>query len=338
MAIRHLVFHRLTRWQDDQPAKILTGTETKDANADHQTLFSQYKKLFQFRAGKAFGRFSETELQSPFTPWLKEFNDGSLSFASLTTNALNHLCELANKTPEIFDRHVLFVDEEHADGDRFWIFLLEDSSGLMLDGNSELTTVDYLNTSKLELALKVDISAWLSDSDDTPYLSLIKGRGTSKLGEAFSQSAGFENSVDIAKETEALMEILSNYTKDTEKDEAAQVRQRAYDFCVEQQQMGEAVPLSELSGYLDENKPSKFAEFAEQSANIAPTQELRPDTRKLKHLVRLSGKGNGLSLSFSSDLFQQTILYDESSDTLTITAIPKSLKKQLSEFIKDKED
>ena len=53
----------------------------------------------------------------------------------------------------------------------------------------------------------------------------------------------------------------------------------------------------------------------------------------LKHLVRISGKGNGLSLSFSSDLMQQTILFDEQSDTLTITAIPKSLKKQIMEHL-----
>ena len=341
MAIKHLAFHRVTRWQDDQPAVIQLGESIETPNADHQALFTQMKKLFQFRAGKLFGQCKGDAATSPFSSWLSEHSEGKMSFASFTSSYMTQLKELVDKTPESFERFVMLLQEEHAEGDRFWIFLLENNSGLLLTPSNELDPVDYLNTSKLELALKVDLTLWQSghsEDAEQPYLTVIKGRGAAKLGEAFAQSVGFQNSVDTAKETEALMEILANYTKEAEPEQGAQVRQRAYDFCVEQQQIGEAVPLNELSGYLDENEPTRFAQFAEEQASIPSTKELRPDTRKLKHLVRLSGKGNGLSLSFSSDLFQQTILYDEQSDTLTITAIPKSLKKQLAEFLSDKKE
>lgn len=337
MAIRNLVFHKLTRWQDDQPSTIKHGALVDTPDADHQALFTQYKKLFQFRAGKLFGEFASDAAESHFKPWLQETINGSLSFLSFTEKYLSQLKELVDKTADSFERHVLLIDEDHADGARFWIFLLEDSSGLMLEHDQSLNTIDYLNTSKLELALKVDVNDWQSGDGHAPYLTVIKGRGAAKLGEAFVQSIGFQSSVDTQKETETLMEVLANYTKSSSPEESTQVRQRAYDFCVEQQQIGEAVPLSELSGYLDENQPSRFAQFAEEQASISPEKELRPDTRKLKHLVRMSGKGNGLSLSFSSDLFQQTILYDEQSDTLTITAIPKTLKKQLTDYLKDKQ-
>ena len=113
------------------------------------------------------------------------------------------------------------------------------------------------------------------------------------------------------------MDVLSGYAKEIPKEEAAQVHQKAYEFCVEQQQMGEAVPLKALSNYVNEKDPEQFAEFAQQFGQLDSEKNLRPDTRKLKHLVRISGKGNGLSLSFSSDLMQQTILFDEQSDTLT---------------------
>lgn len=338
MAIRNLVFHKLTRWQDDQPSSITHGALIDSPNADHQALFSQFKKLFQFRAGKLFGEFNSESAESHFKPWLQEVINGSLSFLSFSEKYLSQLKELVDKTPESVERHVLMIDEDHADGDRFWIFLLEDSSGLMLESDQNLSTVDYLNTSKLELAVKIDTTSWQSGDGHSPYLTVIKGRGAAKLGEAFVQSIGFQSSIDTQKETETLMEVLASYTKDSSPEESTQVRQRAYDFCVEQQQLGEAVPLTELSGYLDENQPSRFAQYAEERARIAPEKELRPDTRKLKHLVRMSGKGNGLSLSFSSDLFQQTILYDEQSDTLTITSIPKTLKKQLTEYLKEKQD
>ncbi len=337
MAIRNLVFHKLTRWQDDQPSAITHGPLVDSPSADHQALFSQFKKLFQFRAGKLFGEFSSETLESHFKPWLQEVVNGSLSFLSFSEKYLSQLKELVDKTPESLERHVLMIDEDHADGDRFWVFLLEDSSGLVLESDQSLNTIDYLNTSKLELALKVDINIWRDGDGHAPYLTVVKGRGAAKLGEAFLQSIGFQSSVDTQKETDTLMEVLASYTKDSSPEESTQVRQRAYDFCVEQQQLGEAVPLTELSGYLDENQPSRFAQYVEEQANITPEKELRPDTRKLKHLVRMSGKGNGLSLSFSSDLFQQTILYDEQSDTLTITSIPKTLKKQLTDYLKDKQ-
>lgn len=337
MAIQALTFHTVTRWQDDQPAELNLGSEVKGITADHEALFSQLKKLFQFRAGKFFGKFSSDSGQYPFPSWLNEQQSSKIGFEKLSTLYVQQLKELIDKTSESFERHIIHLNEDRADGARSYIFLLENSSGMKLDSQHILEPIDYLNTSKLELAVRIDLEEWRSGTTDTPYLTLIKGRTLAKLGEAFAQSIGFENIVDTKQETETLMEVLAGYTRSAEPKEAANLKQKAYDFCVEQQQLGEAVPINELSGYLDENQPTRFAEFAEQEANIEASKTLRPDTRKLKHLVRLSGKGNGLSLSFSSDLFQQTILFDEQSDTLTITAIPKTLKKQLMEYMKDKD-
>jgi len=335
MAIQSLIIHRLRRWQDDQPSELKLRDEECTVGADYEALFSQCKKLFQFRAGKLFGRFDEDYSQAPLQTWLKEQQDNKISFSRLSTLYANQLKELVDKTGETYEGYITCILEDRADGPRFYIFMLETSSGLLIDNQLQLDTVDPLNTSKLDLALRIELTDWMSEDDSAPYLSLIKSRTRAKIGEAFSQSIGFKSSVDTAKETETLMEMLAGYTKETEPKEAAAVRQKAYEFCVEQQQLGEAVPINELSGYLDENQPTRFAQFASEQAHIAPEHQIRPDTRKLKHLVRLSGKGNGLSLSFSSDLIQQTILFDEKSDTLTITSIPKSLKKQILEHLKD---
>ncbi len=338
MAIQSLIFHRITRWEEDQPAKLTLREEICNVTADHEALFSQCKKLFQFRAGKLFGRFDEDYSKAPFQNWLKEQQNGKISFPRLSSLYANQLKELIDKTNESYDGYICCILEDRADGARFYIFMLETSSGMQLDRDLELDTVDYLNTSKLDLALRIELSDWISEDAEAPYLSLIKSRTRAKIGEAFSLSTGFKSSVDTAKETEALMEMLAGYTKDSAPKDAALVRQKAYDFCVEQQQLGEAVPINELSGYLDENQPTRFAQYASEQSDMNPDKHIRPDTRKLKHLVRLSGKGNGLSLSFSSDLMQQTILFDEKSDTLTITAIPKSLKKQIIEHLKEAQE
>ena len=349
MAITSLIFHRITRWQEEQPAELRLVETASELTADHEGLFGQLKKIFQFKAGKFHGHFDEDYSAAPFQNWLKEHLDGKISFEKLTHLYMTQFKELVDKTSEAFEASILFLLEERADGPRCYIFALDTSAGLKLDNALHLDTVDFLNTTKLDLAIRIDLDDWqhgnsLSDTsseiqdNNAPYLCMIRSRAKAKIGEAFTQAVGFKSTVDTAKETESLMQVLAGYTKQSEPKEAAEIRQKAYDFCVEQQQMGEAVPLNELSGFLDENSPTRFSEFAEQQVDIGEKKSLRPDTRKLKHLVRISGKGNGLSLSFSSDLMQQTILFDEQSDTLTITSIPKSLKKQIIEHIKESND
>jgi len=336
MAITSLIFHRITRWQEEQPSELKLCDSPAQVTADHEALFSQLKKVFQFKAGKFHGHFDEDYSSAPFQNWLKEHLDNKISFERLCQHYMTQFKELVDKTSEAFEATVICLLEDRADGPRFYIFSLDSSSGLLLDNTLTLDTVDYLNTSKLDLAIRIDLDDWLSDAEsETPYLCLVRSRSKAKIGEAFTQSCGFKGTIDSAKETETLMEVLAGYTKQVEPKEAAQVHQKAYEFCVEQQQLGEAVPINELSGFIDEKEPTRFAEFAEQEAQLDSKKSLRPDTRKLKHLVRISGKGNGLSLSFSSDLMQQTILFDEKTDTLTITSIPKSLKKQILEHLKD---
>lgn len=335
MAIQSLIFHHLERWNEEQNANLKLSEKEVTVTADHEALFSQLKKLFQFRAGKLHGKFDENYSDAPFQNWLKEQLDKKIGFEKLSTLFANQLKELVDKTSESYDGYITIILEDRADGPRCYIFMIETSAGLKLDNRIDLDTIEYVNTSKLDLALRIDLDEWLRGENSEPYLCMVKGRNNAKIGEAFVQACGFKSSIDTQKETETLMEMLAGYTKDAEPKQAAEVRKKAYDFCVEQQQLGEVVPLNELSGYLDENEPTRFAQFAEQTSQIDSSSSLRPDTRKLKHLVRISGKGNGLSLSFSSDLIQQTILFDEQSDTLTITSIPKSLKKQILEHLKE---
>ncbi|MFT6029244.1 MAG: nucleoid-associated protein [Oleiphilaceae bacterium] len=333
MAIRSIIFHKISRFQEDAPSEIKLFQGETQLTADHEGLFSQLKKNFQFKSGKLFGQFDPDIGSSPFQSWLKEFNSKKISFEKLAQLFIENFKELVDKTSEEIDSTIALIHEDRADGERFYIFALESISGLSINSHLELDTTEYLSPSKLDLAIRIDLeSAWLDDNDE-PFLCLVKARSSGKIGEAFMQACSFKNNVDCAKETETLMKVLSGYSKQVPQDEAANVHKKAYEFCVEQQQLGEAVPLKALSNYVNDKEPEQFAEYAQQFAQLDSSQNLRPDTRKLKHLVRISGKGNGLSLSFSSDLMQQTILFDEQSDTLTITAIPKSLKKQILEHL-----
>lgn len=336
MAIQSIIFHRFERYAEDQPAKLIPGEVNTRPNADHEALFSQMKKLFQFKPGKLYGSFDLEQSDRAMEAWMGEYLEGKIPFERMSLLYADKLKSYIDKTSENFANYLCCIHEDRADGQRLYLFMLETSSGMAIDQQLHLDTIEHINPGRLDLAVRVGIEQWQQRNDsEEPVMVLVKGRGAGKLAEAFSQSLAFKSQIDTAKETETLIDVLSHYTKEADPKESAALRQKAYEFCVDQQQLGETVPISALSGYLDEEQPEKFAQFASENSALEARQSLHPDTRKLKHLVRISGKGNGMSLSFSSDLIQQTILFDEKQDTLTITSIPKSLKKQIMEHLKE---
>ena len=336
MAIKSLVIHRITRWQDDQPAELKLRDELLTVTADYESLLSQEKKLFNGKPGKKYGRFSDDVGESPFPSWLTETLNDKMSFLSFSQKVTETFKQHLDEQPITLDGYLMFVLDSRADGDVFYLLFLETASGMELSGSLELETVDYLNTSKLDMAARIELSDWQGDTPTEDYFVLAISRSAAKTGDVFSKTLGYQNSIDTEKETETLLETLEKYTNKVESKDATQYRKKAYDFCVEQQQIGEPVQIEQLSNYLDENEPQRFASFAREEKAINSETEFRPDNRKLKHLVRFAGKGNGMSLSFSSDLIQSSVHYNPSNDTLTITEIPKSLKAQLAKFI-DKE-
>ena len=74
-----------------------------------------------------------------------------------------------------------------------------------------------------------------------------------------------------------------------------------------------------------------------RAASEAPPPALYTDRNQLKRYTRFYGRDQDLSISFSTLMLGRHIVYDEASDTLTIRAIPKSLKAQLSRHAKKRE-
>ena len=230
MAITSLIFHRITRWQEEQPSELKLTETSPQISADHEGLFGQLKKIFQFKAGKFHGHFDEDYSAAPFQSWLKEHLDNKISFEKLTHLYMAQLKDLVDKTSEAFEASILFLLEERADGPRCYIFALDTNSGLQLDNALNLDTVDFLNTTKLDLAIRIDLDDWQQSKpamdeqpnteDSSPYLCMIRARSKAKIGEAFTQSLGFKSTIDSAKETESLMQVLAGYTKQSEPKEA----------------------------------------------------------------------------------------------------------------------
>ena len=337
MAIKHLRTAFASQYQPGQPARLRSGDALADPGGDYEALHKQMKRLFNSKPGKKYGRFSDDLGECPFSAWLKDYLEDKQSFASMTDRLFGQWQELLTGCQEEFQGHLMVVHDALADSEVIYLFVLESDSAMRFDGNQALDATDVLSLSRLNLAVRIELDDWQRDTGSDNYLTLVHGRGTGEPGELFIRLCGFTNQVDVEKETMTFLDAVEAFAKASEPEEAGKVRARAYEFCKEQHALGEPVEIEALSGYLDENQPQRFKEFASQNSELPETGVLHPDHRKVKKLVRIAGSGGGMSLSFSSDLVNQAVYYDRDKDALTITRLPKALREQLQRYLESRE-
>ena len=338
MSIKYLRTASAEHFQPGQPARLVAGSALQEPGGDYEGLQKQMKRLFNSKPGKKYGRFSEDTGESPFSAWLKDYLEDRQSFASLTDRLFGQWQELLTGSQEEHQGHLMLVHEALADSDVVYLLVLESDSALRFDGQQALDTTDVLSLSRLNLAVRIELDDWPGDQGSENYLTLVHARGTGETGDHFIRLCGFTNQVDVEKETLTFLDAVEAFAKSSEPEKAGEVRSKAYEFCKEQHALGEPVEISALSGYLDENEPQRFKEFASQATEMPESGVLHPDHRKVKKLVRIAGSGGGMSVSFSSDLVNQAIYYDRDNDALTITRLPKALREQLQRYLEGREE
>lgn len=333
MAIQQLRILSAEQRRPDQPPQIGAGPVLQSPGGDYETLAAQLKRLFNSKPGKTYGRFSEDLGEHPFSAWLKDYREEKQGFEGFSDRVLAHWGELIGRTRAEYSGHLLLVEEALADGDALFLYGLETDPAFFVSNDNRLDSQDVLSLARLNLAVRIEVSDWLSETPADNYMTAFKGRGSGDIGEAFLHLTGFRSNVDVPRETQTFLNAVEAYVQEADAAQAQNIRTRAYDFCKEQSQLGEPVGIAELSGYLDESAPERFARFAAESADWPETTVLHPDHRKIRKLVRIAASGNGMSLSFSSDLVNRAVHYDAEKDALVITRLPKGLKQQLQQFL-----
>lgn len=338
MALQYFRILYANQGEPGQPVKVKAGPVLREPGADFEGLHKQLKLLFNAKPGKRYGRFSEDLSAAPMQAWLKDYLQEKQSFESFTDRLLGQWAELLGSSELDYQGAIALAHEQLAEGQVVYLWGLETDASLFLDGNLGLDQGETLSLSRLTLAARIEVDDWLAAEPAQNFITLVQARGTGDLGERFAQLAGFQSSIDVEKETQTFLDAVEAFAREGDAGQAQAVRTRAYEFCKDQGAAGEAVPLEALSGYLDEENPARFSEFVSQAQAIPAETVLHPDQRKVRKLVRISGTGNGLSVSFSSDLMNQAVYYDRHQGQLTITKVPKALREQLERYLEKGRD
>lgn len=339
MTIVNALVHRLSRGAEGEALNVSVGTEPLVVDGKSEDLLRDLKKCYVGKAGKAYGQFSPEYADHPFGNWLSEHLQGKMGFNSLSEKLLQQFKLVIEDSPVSLDGQLLLVHESLADSDQFYVFFVEHNEGLYVDGAQQLASSLFLDISGVRLAAKVNLTQWQSGEGDKHYLSVLRARGDKDFTDAFYKIIGFSDQLDIARETGCFLDAVAAYTREMPEEKAAETRTKVVEFCTEQDKAGTPVQFEQLSAHVNEESPQDFSEFLQNNLK-APSEdgepevrsartELIPDRNQLRQFVRISGRSDALSMSFTSDCLGETIVYDAEKDSLTISNIPASLKARL---------
>ena len=332
MAFQSIIAHRLFRASPSAPVTKTLAKACWPLNGKTEDCARSLKHAWLKRGGKVYGRFSDDHGANPLPGWLKGWQEEAQSFLRLTEQWLQHAEVLLAQTENVLDVYGVFVHETLEAGEHVWLFLTGHEPAFAINGDLALDDTFYLDTTHLLMAAKLNVSEW-QKGDSPKYLTFVRAAGEKELTEWFEAVVGFTDKIDTAKQTEQLLLVVDDYARQLPEELAEQTREKVVEYCLEQNRAGESVRLGVLTQVIATDDAPNFGDFAKQH-QARPPEDLIPHAGQLRQFVRISGRNEQMSMSFSSGCLGDAVVYDAETDSLTIKQIPPSLKARLIKHMK----
>lgn len=329
MTINALSIQRFTREGDG--VALRANEETHPINGFAQELSQELKNAFVGKAGKQFGQFDRDIGSFPLAAWLRDYVESKQSFPSMVSRFAEHFHLQLVRFDSDFDGYILILHETLADEDSVYLYVIQHEGGLFVDGDMRLAQSQNLDVRGLRMGMKISLTGWQAEGEEA-YLSLLRSRGDKPLTDSFLAATGFSDPEDTVAQTNAFLELVEKYSTNLEQEQAAACKRKVADFCISQDKEGRKIDVASVSEQIDEEVPAAFERFVIEQAPEAP-QQFYADRKQMRNFVRISGRSDLLSLSFSSECLGQTVVYDAQTDTLLLKDIPSALKARLIKHV-----
>ena len=330
MTIKQIIVHKLDRAPEADNLKTVPASHSLDTSPSLELVLDDLLQTYNKKQDKCYGQFSDLSDNS-FPGQLTQYLGGQVDFTHLTRNSLETLAQHLDEAGALGAGYVLFA--EYQQGLTRYLLLCMLSSQTSVTVTEDLSIVDtsYLDTAKMSLACRINITEWQNNPEASRYLSFLRPKGGKRLSNVFQEALGCSETSSSKEEADTLVKAVTDYCKEEPSVEnRTVVKRQVYDYCQNKLDEGEAVSMQELTGYLSEAGPDEFARFV-NIRDYDMSTPMSPEKRTLTRLVRYTGRSKGLSLSFDGELLGGQVRYDEEKDQLVITGVPDKLKEQLKQ-------
>jgi len=332
MSIKHCIIHSIKRTAEGGDVNINLRDVENTPEGPIVSLFTQLKQSFQRSAMRQYGLFDPEQGDNPLPGWLKQYESESMGFASVTKKMTEHLKSKLEEIQEGFSAHIFYIVEELLEESQLYIFWINHTEAQFIDSDLDIDNLNYIESSKMNFVLKLDFNQWQVENWQQ-YISVITSRGSKEVSHSFLQFCGFISSVNLQQQTNEFLGIVEEYAQTLTPEDSKQYKNKIVDYCVEQDMQGNAVNIKSLSEELNSQEPEHFSDFVKDKQED-PKTEIYAHRNSLKKFVRFYGREKDLSISFSSDMMGDNVIFNPESGELTLKEIPKSLQQQLAKYLK----
>lgn len=327
MTIKQILVHQLKQMPDSEALTTTKGHALPPTPA-LEAMLDDLLQTYNKKQDKRYGQFT-AEPESPFPEELNGYLGDELDFETLTINTLAQISEKLGEAGALGGGYVLFADYQQ--GLTRYLILCMLNSNISVTVTEDLSIHDcaYLDTGKMSLACRINVTEWKSNNSSGRYLSFLRPRGGRRLSDVFQEALGCIETSGSKEEADTLVKAVKDFAIEAPSlENHKEVSRQVYDFCQNKIDDGDALTLEELTGHLSEAGSDEFARFV-NTQDYDMTTPMAPEKRTLTKLVRYTGRSKGLTLAFDAELLGTQIQYDEASDQLVIKGVPDKLKEQL---------
>lgn len=341
MEIKNIIVHEVLKDKAGKDSVINPREHENTIDLHAQDLSQQLSSLFR-KTGLSSGNFSEPEddddPRPTFLTLLEKYyiNDKFTDFVSFSKSSTREFKRKLDKSGGSKGGY-LWLNHYTHNGDHFLsIVLLRKQSGLAFVDGLDLGAVEGIDLKTLHMACRINLSNWKSGDSDR-YIAFKIGRAAKDVTEYFGKFIGCEEYRQSKEDTTALVNVTKDYCKSHNLSDinTREAKKFVFDQCRSWADNEQPTYIDKLSEMLDAkysipvDKGGVFLEIA-QGPDYELTNEIQINKNGLRGLIRYSGQGKGISISFESDLLGSSILFNKMKKTLTIKEIPNTLLDQLN--------
>jgi nucleoid-associated protein len=299
-------------------------------------LATQLHSNFNSKPSKGVGGFGN-ELDPSMRDLIEQMSNKSIDFYDFSVQASQHLIKAITDEAMLETGYVIFSLYNYLATDYLLIAMLDTKESVSVNQQLDLSSTKFLELSKMQIAVRIDLTQLDVSADDERYISFIKGRMGRKVSDFFMSFIGCEEKVDTKAQNKQFVQHLDTYlaSQPLDANEKHEHRQSVSKYYKEKADLGEDVAISDVDTILP---AMSEGEHSFTQYNAALEQPLEPNFQADKSMInamnKFSGAGGGISLSFERKLLGQRVHYDVNTDTLTIMGLPPNLKDQLTKSAK----
>jgi len=337
IVISNIALHFLSKKEDTGEVVLRLGPENSDfaqESAKTTNFVDGLHTIYNAKGSKAYGSFSSMPSEGDaarFVDLMESYLTEQQNFYTFSTQAANVLKNEIEKYDIEETGYLVICHYEYMGGRYLLVAVIPVSEHYSVDGELNISAAQHLDTSKIQLAARIDLFDYKENGQGNRYISFIKGRAGRKVSDFFLEFLGCEEGLNAKEQTQTLVQAVEDYVAVNQLDpaEKQKTRKELLSYCKEQKASSQDVSLQEVGKVIESaGAEEDFYQFCQTQSY--PIEESFPHEQAVVNkITKYSGYGNGISLSFERSHFGEDVVYNPHNDSLTIYKVPPNLKEQL---------